>query len=175
MNDSWPEGRDFPFGIHASHNWNELGAIFRVIDDFDIRTFVELGVFKGGLASMMIARSRNSPDFYYLGIEKDFNLADPIVQDHLWDGDVFDDVIVDKLLEQLLHWPIPQIIYCDNGDKPREVKTYLPVVPSGTYIMAHDWGTEITSHDLDMLDPKLYVRHFPEYFEGTRLLLLEAV
>lgn len=182
MKDNWPEGEPYPFGVHASHTWDELGAIFRVIQDFKINTFIELGLFKGGLSSFMLTRCQYVTNFYYVGVEKDRELLDIRLMNifgsfgsRLVIGNVFHPQVSKLIMDVVMSCPVPRLVYCDNGDKPREVNTYLPIVPKGTYVMAHDWGTEITQHDLDMINPKLYVRHIPEYFKVTRLLLLEAV
>ena len=181
MLNNWPEGRSVPFGVHASHNWAELGAIFEVIRLFHIRTFVELGTFAGGLSSFMLTRCQHTSNFFYLGVEKNPEVVDLSVRTEferlsgatLQIRDVFEKDTQDLILNYLSVHPGSALVYCDNGDKPREVATYLPIVPEGTYVMAHDWGIEITERDLNMLDSSLFIRHEPDYLEGTRLLLLE--
>jgi hypothetical protein len=176
MVDYWPQGTDFPFGIHASHSWEELGAIFRVIDEYNINAFVELGTFKGGLVSLMEGRIIHHPTFEYVGIEKEFDaLVDTKLRRYVWDGNVFHHIMMRDIREWLLIRKRNYLIYCDNGDKPREVKTYLKYMPVGTYVMAHDWGTEILPRDLEMIEVP-YRRIIPHWFTDTmRLVLLEKL
>lgn len=35
------------------------------------------------------------------------------------------------------------LIFCDDGDKPREVLLYAPILKRNDLIMAHDWTSEI--------------------------------
>ena len=42
----------------------------------------------------------------------------------------------------------PVALLCDNGDKPREVALFAPLLHSGSILVAHDWGTEIGPADI---------------------------
>jgi len=53
------------------------------------------------------------------------------------------------LLSRLPH---PLVLFCDNGDKPRECRSFAPLLAVGDYLAIHDGGSEITE---DQLDPRL--------------------
>jgi hypothetical protein len=36
----------------------------------------------------------------------------------------------------------PAVLFCDNGDKPREVALFGPLLQPGDLLVVHDWGTE---------------------------------
>jgi hypothetical protein len=181
MIDNWPEGRSAPFGVHASHNWVELGAIFRVIDDYNVKTFVELGTFAGGLSSFMLTRCQHVHNFFYMGVEKNPEVVDLSIRTEferlsgatLQIRDVFEKDTQDLILNYLTVHPVRALVYCDNGDKPREVQTYMPLVPTGTLIMAHDWGTEIGERDLEHVE-NFHIHGSPWLYD-TRLVLLEKI
>ena len=40
------------------------------------------------------------------------------------------------------------LFYCDNGNKPREVKTYAPFLRPGAVIGTHDWNNQFEIEDL---------------------------
>ena len=40
------------------------------------------------------------------------------------------------------------ILFCDNGDKPREIKTFWPYLKEGDIMAVHDWLTEVKPADL---------------------------
>jgi hypothetical protein len=40
------------------------------------------------------------------------------------------------------------LIFCDNGKKPQEVRTYAPMLKRNDLIMAHDWKYEIKEEHL---------------------------
>ena len=67
-----------PLGIPSSHSWDALGAIIAIIEQNDIFLFVELGVHKGGLASLLAMRARYR-DFEYLGVELYLDDIEPVV------------------------------------------------------------------------------------------------
>ena len=49
--------------------------------------------------------------------------------------------------------PRPFILYCDNGNKVREVETFAPTLDVGDFLAVHDFGTEI------------FPRHIPPAFD----------
>jgi len=47
------------------------------------------------------------------------------------------------------------IVFCDNGNKPREIQTFAPYLTSDSLIIVHDWMREIFPKDI------------PNYLEET--------
>jgi hypothetical protein len=43
----------------------------------------------------------------------------------------------------------PCYLYCDNGDKPKEFRTYAPLLASGSAVSVHDWTQEIQPADVE--------------------------
>ena len=64
----------------------------------------------------------------------------------------------------------PSFIYCDNGDKIRELQTYAPLVPVGSFIGVHDYGHEIT--DIALPGFKVWRE---DSFENSTNRILERV
>lgn len=48
-----------------------------------------------------------------------------------------------KLIADLISRPGKTLLFCDNGDKPLEVKLYSPFLKPGDILVVHDWMTEI--------------------------------
>jgi hypothetical protein len=42
----------------------------------------------------------------------------------------------------------PIVLFCDNGNKPRELREYTPHLPAGSITLVHDWGTETMPEDV---------------------------
>jgi hypothetical protein len=42
----------------------------------------------------------------------------------------------------------PSILFCDNGDKKRELRTYAPYLEPGEVVVVHDWLAEIGPDDV---------------------------
>jgi hypothetical protein len=40
--------------------------------------------------------------------------------------------------------PRPFVLFCDNGDKPLEIRKYAPAVRVGDFVAVHDVGTEVS-------------------------------
>jgi cephalosporin hydroxylase len=137
---------------------------FEVIKDFDAKLFVEVGVYLGGLASVIIPRTEYV-EFHYLGVEINEAAVDNRVtaqisrlpRANIIYGNAFDSGIINKVKERIKATPSPCYLFCDGNDKPREVKTYAPLLRSGDLLSVHDWspsGTgEISSEDLEFLEP----------------------
>ena len=66
---------------------------------------------------------------------------------HIWQFDIF----TDRAIKQITNYigKVGQtILYCDNGDKPKEVATFAPYLKTGDIIAVHDWGTEFKNKDI---------------------------
>jgi hypothetical protein len=50
----------------------------------------------------------------------------------------------------------PTLLFCDDGDKPREVAVFAPLLEPGDIVVAHDWGDEIALRDIP---PELRMIH----------------
>jgi hypothetical protein len=55
------------------------------------------------------------------------------------------------LIRGLIASKPPVFLYCDNGDKPREVRTFAPALKPGDFVGVHDYGSEIVAADLEGL------------------------
>jgi len=42
----------------------------------------------------------------------------------------------------------PGLLFCDGGDKDRELRTFGPIAARGTIIIAHDWPIEVNEKDV---------------------------
>lgn len=50
----------------------------------------------------------------------------------------------------------PLLLLCDNGEKPREFRSFVPFLQAGDYVAVHDWNNEFGDGDIpDTLRPHL--------------------
>lgn len=65
-----------------------------------------------------------------------------------WAGDLWldDCAAVKHVLANSEH---PLLLFCDNGDKPREFRTFVPLLRPGDLIAVHDWGVEFSDASID--------------------------
>lgn len=54
-------------------------------------------------------------------------------------ADALHQIVADRMIVSVPH---PALVFCDNGDKPREFALYAPLLKSGDAIAVHDNGVE---------------------------------
>lgn len=148
-----------PFGIPIMQRSWQVLTIFSLIDSLHIETFIELGVWVGGLADLLIRRAEMVGDIVYYGFDTcgvtcgQFQTDDSlgftperaaITQSRL-DGhpslvlaDVLEPATVVVVSSIIRARAKAALVYCDDGDKPREMRTYAPILRVGDYMMSHD-------------------------------------
>jgi hypothetical protein len=53
------------------------------------------------------------------------------------------------IVHNLCALPVQKFLYCDNGNKIKEVNLYANWLKVGDMLGIHDWGTEIKREDID--------------------------
>lgn len=156
--------RSNPFGIVASQTWEQVCNYLQIIDEHQVKLFVELGIHLGGLASVMIARVQYMEDFSYMGVEINPQLIDQRVIDTatvtdrawIWEGDCLSNDVKSRVSTAIQSTGGKAFVLCDNGNKPAEIDAYAPLIRPGDYIAAHDYPNEIKDDDLLFLDDSPY-------------------
>ena len=148
-----------PYGISAAQTWQQVAGYFEIIEQYNIKAFVELGIHVGGLTSLLLPRAEYT-DFRYLGVESNQSIVNPAIIQKIarlpstnvvW-SDCFTDVTRDRVKTFVDNSPGACLILCDNGNKIKEMEFYAQVLRIGDYITVHDYGTEITDSDLVWID-----------------------
>ena len=131
-------------GIPMSQSWAELVLWESLLNDRKFRAVYELGTWEGGFAWWMWAQAKRRGITFHT-----FDAVRPQAEpppDTFTQADVF--IQFELLGTLLLAWE-PLILFCDNGNKPREVEMYGPVLQHpDSLIVVHDWGTEIQPEDI---------------------------
>lgn len=171
-----------PYDVPVTQTWLQVVRHFEVIKDFDVKLFVEIGVYLGGLASVIIPRTEYT-EFSYLGVEINEGGIDSRVKAqisclpraNIIYGNAFDSGIINKVNERINATLPPCYLFCDGNDKPREMATYAPLLRSGDLLSVHDWtpsgAGEISSEDLEFLEPN-FEEIKPDYHRHMSLLPL---
>jgi len=50
----------------------------------------------------------------------------------------------------------PVILFCDGGNKPRELSLFPPLMPEHSVYLVHDWGTEMLGSDVPEFLDEIY-------------------
>lgn len=159
------------FGLPTLQGWDDFAAWERWFGENDVRAIVELGTYHGGFSAylLLVARQKGIP-FVTFDATAFEGLDSPAarslgLRDHFVQADVFGDgkaQVLDVLERDELH---PLLLYCDDGDKPREFQTFVPHLRPGDFVAVHDVGTEFYENDVVPLEK--YVE--PMKFGGSGL------
>jgi hypothetical protein len=140
-----------PYGIGVAQTWAQLSTVFEDIGRLEITLFIELGVYLGGLSELLIMRQNLVPRFEYMGIEIAREQIHSRMRNHaqITIGSVFDGGIKGQVAQRIQNNSGAVMVYCDNGDKQREMIEYAPLLRKGDYLRAHDYPGETTPEHLD--------------------------
>ena len=68
----------------------------------------------------------------------------------------------------------PTALFCDGGNKPRELKLFPPEAPEGSVILAHDWGTETLEKDVPDFLEEVYGEFCDSIGSVTRVFKVKS-
>lgn len=141
----------FSDGIPVTQTSNQTRMFFILIEEYEIKTFIELGVAYGGLANLMLKYGNEYKDFSYYGFEIDQNQIRPPMQNRpeIMITDVFSQVCQDRVKSVIENSVGHVLVLCDGGNKSREMVMYAPMLRVGDLMMGHDYPGEITDTFLD--------------------------
>lgn len=128
-------------GDECQHRPEDFPAILAVLRGYRPAVAIELGTGDGGFAALLAdtmaewAGQVHTLDRVQLPtIPTRPNLTAHVVD--LW----VDTHVVPALLALA---PQRTLLYCDDGDKERELALYAPLLRAGDLLGAHDYGTEV--------------------------------
>lgn len=137
-----------PYGIKISHTWFEAASLSRFVCYQGIKGFIELGIHVGGLAALMISRCLFDKSFRYVGVELQDEIIHPAVKDaaayigvraRIMTADIYSKTTKTDLKKWIKFVQGPCLLYCDGGDKARELKMYHSILRAGDIIAGHDF------------------------------------
>lgn len=130
-------------GVPCAQQWSDFILWEAVLNErLDLQGIVELGTFKGGFSLWLYAQCKVR-DMW-------FRTYDVIHPGRRIPGFVQIDMYLEKdeICRYLSKKPGPIILFCDGGNKPREMKTFPQCCPEGSLFFVHDWGTETLLSDI---------------------------
>ena len=108
------------FGIPIQQTWTALFMLEKLITEQKFDIIFELGTGAGGLTRFFFGRCITVMSF---DIKNGYDVFGSAVQLH-----IFKHSLDRKTM-----------VFCDNGDKPREIKEYAPMLKKGDFILGHDY------------------------------------
>jgi cephalosporin hydroxylase len=133
---------DMSFGGHPMFQyWVDLLLWEALLNQYpQVTSICELGTAEGGFSWFLFAQAKAR--------NLRFRTYDMVQPEHEPPSFQRMDVFLDK--DKVLEWigSEPTILLCDNGNKPRELRDYTPLLPDGSITVVHDWGTETLPSDV---------------------------
>ena len=120
-----------------------------------LKTLVELGSGRGAMSAYLLLQCVQRGITYYgfdhvatqIGPTPVGKLLD--IDRHIVTGDLWSDQnsgVLRKIIAEPANHPL--LLFCDNGNKPREFATFGPLLQAGDIIAVHDWANEFTEGDV---------------------------
>lgn len=131
------------FGRPIGQSWDDLKLWETVLNRFDhFKWIVELGTWEGAMALYLFVQCW-SRDLLFTTIDKKAP-----TKETPWfiNADVLKKDVTFPLLTSMKS--TPGILFCDDGDKPKEVQKYHSLIHPNSFIAVHDWGTEFLEKDI---------------------------
>lgn len=136
------------FGHPFSQDWQDLFIWEMFFQTRPIKSLIELGTGNGGMSVFFAIQAFNRDiKFATFDNQKFFDFSHGVagllgLNQMFFHYDIFEDPGLTVLRDMILKTPHPLALFCDNGDKAREWRTFGPLLIPGDYIVVHDWGTE---------------------------------
>ncbi len=152
---TWPWYTNF-VGQMMQHNYWQYDVIGRLLgENPQVRGILEIGTGNGALTVLLGCWGRR------LGIpvatyDIDMGRSAPVrpvlsaLGVSIHEEDCFSEESR-KRIAGFLSDHAPVYLLCDGGDKPREMRTFGPLLSPGSLLSGHDWGLEITEKDITPL------------------------
>jgi len=138
-------------GAPFQQTWFDLPLWEHFLNTFKCRSLLELGTGQGGMALFFAAQAAARGMTYTTLDREDLCRADVSAamgrlgaKRHL--VEVFDRA--DFVHGLIAAAERPLVLFCDNGNKPREFQTFSPSLQSGDFVAVHDWNAEIRLSDV---------------------------
>ena len=133
--------------VLAAQSWGQVSAHLDIINRYKIKLFIELGTYMGGLVTHIIPNIILDDSFHYLGYEivpsavhpkiKRFSFQNPRCQIVL--DNMFTQSNLDYIKTRIETAPGTVYVFCDGGDKPKELLTFSTFLRKGDIISVHDY------------------------------------
>lgn len=139
-------------GLRMDQEWIDINIWEHFFAQNPVKTFVELGTGNGGLSIYFALQC------YHRGIKFhtfdnqnwiDYNSPLPAslrMRDAFHHIDIFNDA--KQVIGVMETCEKPMAIFFDDGDKPKEWRTFAPHTLPGDFLIVHDWETEFFPQDV---------------------------
>jgi len=145
------------FGREMGQTFTALYVFEWILNLYPLDCILEIGTGRGGL-TMFLQLQANIRHLDFITFDARNRLNEIVNNSHFNPPDrsviplnykkanVFDEKTMEEIKEIAKSNRV--ILYCDNGNKPKEVRTYAPLLQPGSIIGCHDWTGQFGVDDL---------------------------
>ena len=147
-----------PMGIIAQVHIDVWKAITQAADEYGCKTFIELGIYRGGTGIFYLEKCKREPDFLYVGVDLHPEWMDPqfakayppIKNAKILLGSVFEERIK-QAVAGILQERGRTLVFSDHGGEilAQGLRVYAPMLKAGDYLVVHDYPDEIGDSDIE--------------------------
>lgn len=136
-------------GTFGAQTWNDLAIWEEFFNRYPISSLIELGTWKGGMAAFLAVQGL-ARGFRFTTLDNNGSWQENRETVERLQGtcivvNVIDLAFMTKLISEQ---PKPLLLFCDNGDKRRELREIASLLEAGDFVAIHDWGSESGSGDI---------------------------
>lgn len=135
-------------------DWGDLRIWEAFFKENKVSTMIELGTDNGGM-TLYFALQAYQRKFYFhtFDHQKWLNFDEGLpnllrLEPIFHHVDLFSEKGFNEVKQLIEILPHPLAIFFDDGDKPREWKTFAPLCHSGDFLIVHDWDKEFFKDDI---------------------------
>lgn len=141
-------------GLKMAQYWADLALWeYFLAEHTEIGTIVELGTGAGGMSAFFLGSSIER-GFDFWTFDKIPYRFSPLLRalgmkDHFTAGDIFGGIHLEVVnyIKEAENRPL--LLFCDNGNKTREVEVFTSHLQPGDYLVVHDYGVEFKAEDIE--------------------------
>jgi hypothetical protein len=136
-------------GAQISQAWRDLPLWEQFFNRHLFQGLIELGTWRGGMAAFLAMQCK-ARNIRFATIDSKAHILENREIIEFLDGscltmDVFNLELISGVIQAM---PKPLLLFCDNGDKRREVRDIAPLLKPDDFVAVHDWNSEIGADDI---------------------------
>lgn len=156
-------------GVLMAQHWADL-YIWEILLNThpELAGIVELGTWEGGMSRYLWSQAKlREMEFVTFDV-----VAPPDPPPFFVQLDIYRFPEVVESAAEAMDGPVA--LFCDGGNKPRELKTFPSLTPAGSIFLVHDWGTETLSSDVPDFLEEIYGDLCDELSSVTRIFRMRG-
>src|SRR3972149_5028325 len=144
-------------GILTAQGYGQIWSHIDCVNRYKVKLFIELGMYMGGTLPYLIPNLVLDHSFSYLGFEKientvngrliTFSNQNPRCRIIL--DDMFSPPSMGIIAKSVVNTHGAVYIFCDGGNKPKELMTFSRIMRVGDIISVHDYTEDQTGEIRD--------------------------